>query len=114
MQDKLNKLAEFGFDINGALQRMCDDQDFYVECLMMVVEDPTTKLLKKAIDNNDVEQSFMYAHTLKGVLANVGATPLYAAIVPIVEQTRQHTLDNCLSMYNVYYNLFQEFVAIIL
>lgn len=84
----LDALSAWGCDVQGAMERMADDEDFYAECLQEVSDDPYFDRLKDALTKGDVRAAFDAAHTLKGVLANVGLTPMYNKIVEIVEPLR--------------------------
>lgn len=84
----LDKLNEWGCDVAGALERVADDEDFYIECLREVAEDPYFALLGERLEAGDIRGAFDAAHTLKGVFANVGLTPLYNKTVEIVEPLR--------------------------
>lgn len=84
----VEKVRTYGADVSGAMERFLDDEDLYEKCLLTFVDDESFAGLKEAIDNKDYEQAFNCAHTLKGVAANLGLTPLYDAIVGIVEPLR--------------------------
>lgn len=60
-----------------------------MECLQMVLEDTSFEKLKLALDAKNVKEAFDCAHTLKGVLGNVGLTPLYEKTIEIVEPLRK-------------------------
>lgn len=90
----VKQLRDWGCDTAGAMERMADDEDFYIECLREVSEDPYFDVLKAAIESGDAAKAFEAAHTLKGVLANVGLTPIYNKIVEIVEPLRAGCTDN--------------------
>ncbi len=88
MSKKLEKLRNWGCDVDGALERMLDDEECLESCIDLVIEDENFKLLGDAILNNECKPAFEYAHALKGVLANVGLTPMYDVIFGIVEKLR--------------------------
>jgi chemotaxis protein histidine kinase CheA len=87
-----------GCDMEGAMNRFLQDDHFYQECYGQVMREPAFDLLKEAIQSGDSEQAFHYAHTLKGVIANMGLTPLYEIIVKIVDILRQGTTDGLLPL----------------
>ena len=53
-----------------------------------------SEIFEKAFKKGDTATAFDAAHTLKGVLANVGLTPLYNTTVEIVEPLRVGCTDN--------------------
>ncbi len=84
----LDRLRSWGCDVAGAMERMAGEEDFYISCLQEVVADPYFEKLKEALDAGRVSEAFDAAHTLKGVFANVGLTPMYDKTVEIVEPLR--------------------------
>ena len=94
MTKMIAQLRDWGCDTAGAVERMADDENFYIECLREVAEDPYFDLLGEALGAGDMTKAFDAAHTLKGVLANVGLTPIYNKIVEIVEPLRAGCADD--------------------
>lgn len=81
-------LEEWGCDVEGALDRFLDDKELYVTCLQTVISDGNFAKLGAALDEQNVSQAFDYAHTLKGVFANLGLSPMFAIVETIVEPLR--------------------------
>ena len=88
MNDKLLKLTYWGCNIQAALPRFLEDEEFMLECIAQVSVDPAFESLGRFLDEENVAGAFDAAHTLKGILANTGLTPLYDIIVRIVEPLR--------------------------
>ena len=84
----LDGLREWGCDVDGALARFLDDEGLYISCLHAVLEDKAFAGLGEALNAHAVKEAFDHAHTLKGVLANMGLTPMYDLTVEIVEPLR--------------------------
>ncbi len=100
MNQLLEKLKCMDCDIDGAMSRFLDNEEFYVRCLKKMLLDPSFALLGEALRDGDVDKAFHHAHTLKGVVANMGLTPLYDLIVRIVEPLRAgHMEDGLLDAY---------------
>lgn len=85
--------------MDGALHRCVDDEQFLLSCIERELDDPQFDELKQALEQKDVSAGFEAAHGLKGVLANVGLTPLYDADVPIVETLRAGSADNLMPSF---------------
>ena len=83
----LEQLKVWGCDVDGALGRFIDDEELYVQCLKLFATDENFTLLEQSLSRHSPE-AFIYAHTLKGVSANMGLTPLYAALCEVVELLR--------------------------
>lgn len=99
MNKIIKSLGAWGCDIKGAMERMGDDEEFYIECLNDVTQDPCFAALKTAMDTGDIAGMFASAHTLKGVFANVGLTPMYNKAVEIVEPLRGGGKENLNGKY---------------
>ena len=54
----------------------------------MLFQDENMQKLGAALANRDYTAAFEAAHTLKGVVGNMGLTPLYEAVCVIVEPLR--------------------------
>ena len=99
MEPLMRELKAWGCDTEGALERFLDDVSFYQSCLGMVAEDPGFEALGKALKEEQVSEAFDCAHTLKGVLANAGLTPMYDITVRIVEPLRAGNMQNLMPAY---------------
>lgn len=84
----LTALVNWGCDIPSALPRFLDDKGMYVMFVKQVVDEPSFGLLGQAIEAGDAKAAFEKAHELKGVVANMSLTPIYAIVVTIVEPLR--------------------------
>lgn len=82
------KLVAYGVNYDETMERFVHSEAFYLECLGMLLEDPNPGMLRAAIRENHLRTAFEAAHTLKGVTANMGLTPLYISICAIVEPLR--------------------------
>ncbi|MGN0941121.1 MAG: Hpt domain-containing protein [Selenomonadaceae bacterium] len=105
MSALLNELRARGCDIDGALVRFLNKEDFYARLFKKFVDDASIEGLGDALKAQDVDTAFRHAHTLKGLTANMGLTPLYDIIVQIVEPLRAGRLDDSLTP------LYNEFIA---
>lgn len=99
MSALLSMLSNWGCDVNGTMERFMDDEELYRSCLAMAMDDAGFDGLMQAVNHGDAPAAFEYAHTLKGVLANLGLTPLYDIVVRIVEPLRaSKTTDHLVSV----------------
>ncbi|NLG05887.1 MAG: Hpt domain-containing protein [Clostridia bacterium] len=88
MDKRIEALTEWGCDTKRALERMVDDEEFYIECLEQYMQDTELLQLEESLSRQDIRMAFEHAHSLKGVLANLGLTPMYQLITEIVEPLR--------------------------
>ena len=101
MSALLNELRERGCDVDGALARFLNKEDFYMKCYKKFLDDPAFAGLDEALKKKDADTAFRHAHTLKGLTANMGLTPLHDLVVRIVEPLRGGLYsDELLEIYN--------------
>ena len=93
MDDTLKRLSSWGCDSKGALARVLDDEELLLSCIAQVAEDPAFETLGQALTAGNVTEAFDAAHTLKGIIAHTGLTPLYDVVVQIVEPLRAGVQD---------------------
>lgn len=93
MNKLCTELKNWGCDVDGAMKRCLDDEDFYCKLVKTVMLDPSFDQLGKTLEEGNVTQSFDISHSLKGSLSNVGLTPLYDLVVQIVEPLRAGNIN---------------------
>jgi HPt (histidine-containing phosphotransfer) domain-containing protein len=81
-------LKEYGADTENALKRCMGNEAFYFRLIKMAAEDGNFKKLDEAFEASDIEQCFEAAHAIKGVVGNLGLTPLYDAATELTELLR--------------------------
>ena len=88
MSELTERLTAYGVDVPLALERFVGDEEMYVHCLDLFINDKAFPELGYALDAADFKTAFEKAHSLKGVSANLGLQPLYEKICEIVEPLR--------------------------
>lgn len=96
----IEKMTAYGADMKETMNRFLNDEKFYETCLEMFFKGEEFSQLKTAIDNKEYKQAFEIAHTIKGVVGNLGLTPLYNAVCEIVEPLRAKDYSNLELQYN--------------
>lgn len=99
MKRLLDELREWGCDIEGAMERFLEDEELYYSCLEILVEDEGLKRLGEELKAGETEEAFDCAHTLKGVIGNMGLTPMFEIMVRIVEPLREGRIENLEPVY---------------
>ena len=84
-QEKFNA---YGGDYSDTMRRFMGNEAMYLRFLDMLFEDESLQKLGEALKAGNTPDAFAAAHTLKGVAANMGLTPLYQAVCAIVEPLR--------------------------
>ena len=87
------KFEEYGGDYAATMARFMNNETMYLKFLNMFFKDENLDKLSEAIKNNDLDSAFEAAHTLKGVVANMGLTPMYNAVNTMVEPLRVRKED---------------------
>ena len=89
MQSIREQLEAYGIDYEGTMNRFMGNESLYVRILKKLEADKNAERLQKSVAAQDWEEAFTAAHTLKGVAANMGLTPLLEAVNTIVEPLRR-------------------------
>lgn len=90
MEQRLERLQEWGCDIAGAMERVVEDESLYFSCLDLFLGDESFAGLAQALEEKNYNLAFEHAHALKGVAANLGLQPLYQPVCRVVEMLRAH------------------------
>ena len=96
----IERLIRWGCDVPGALPRFISNRDFYCRMLALVPGEKSFEKLGTALAAEDIKGSFDAAHTLKGMLGNMGLTPLYDEVCAIVEPLRAGSLEGTRQHYD--------------
>ena len=94
----------YGADYNSTMARLMGKEAMYLKFLDMLFKDDNLEKLGTALEQQDYEAAFAAAHTLKGVVGNMGLTPLFNAVCAIVESLRKREVPED---YNVLYQIIQ-------
>lgn len=78
----------YGADYQATMDRFMNNKAMYLRLLDMLFQDDTMRQLGAALEAGNLREAFDAAHTLKGVVGNMGLTPLSRAISAIVEPLR--------------------------
>lgn len=94
MSSLIDRLRAAGADMDGAMDRMLQDEELYASCFTMFMSDPAFDELTAALDAKDYERAFDAAHSLKGVSANLGLTNMFHLVEALVEPLRYKMPDS--------------------
>ena len=107
------KLKEAECDVEGALARFLDDEDLYVQFYGELLKDEAFNNLGVAIEEGRLYEAFEFAHTLKGIIGNMGLTPMFNVVCDIVEPLRINTDDGVKENYEKLLALREQFSGFI-
>ena len=87
----IEKLREYGADVDEGLSRCMKMEDFYIGLVKKAVADNRLPLLEQQIGEGDLDAAFETAHALKGMYANLSLSPLTKPVSEITELLRGRT-----------------------
>ena len=87
----IDSLKEYGADVEEALTRCFNNEDFYLKLVNMILQEPSFDALNKALEEHNLGAAFEAAHGLKGVCANLALTPILEPVKEITELLRSKT-----------------------
>lgn len=90
----INRLKNWGCNVEEALERFVNDEELYCTCFNMFLTDNSFDSLKESVKAGDCKASFEACHTLKGVGGNLSAGPLYQAICELTERLRAGNMEH--------------------
>ena len=84
----LDGLKRLGAETEDGMARCLNKEDFYMKLVGMALEDEKFAMLRQAVEEKRLQEAFEYAHSLKGLLANVALTPVFEPVSAITEELR--------------------------
>lgn len=88
------KLEDCGIDIVKTRERFMDNDDLYIKFLKKFLDDDNYQKMKASILERDYEKAYKYAHTLKGLSANLGMNNIQHPVSDIMDKMRNNHYDN--------------------
>ena len=88
MRDFREIFNAYGADYEATMVRFMGNEKMYLKFLDMLFQDENLRKLGDALKTVVMNSAFEARHKLKGVVGNMGLTPLYEAICVIVEPLR--------------------------
>jgi HPt (histidine-containing phosphotransfer) domain-containing protein len=87
----IEKLNTFGANTAEGLGRCFGNEALYLKLVATIPGEVNFDKLKSALEAGDLENAFLAAHALKGVLGNLSLTPLYTKVAEVTELLRGKT-----------------------
>lgn len=92
-------LESIGVDLPQTLGRFVNNEGLLFKFLAKFLTDQTYAQLQAAMASGDTEDAFHQAHTLKGVVGNLGLGDLFRATDEIVEPLRNGDMATATAAY---------------
>ncbi len=96
----IEKLKEFGADVEDGLVRCMNKEDFYLKLVGKAIEDNRLTLLGRQLGEKDLKGAFETAHALKGMYSNLSLNPLTKPISEMTELLRNGTDTDYMPLLN--------------
>lgn len=106
MSGYLDKLSAKGADVNGTMERFLNNEELYKRILKKFLLDTSFAEAVRAKEEGRGEDVQMYIHTLMGVSANLGLTPIFAITNEMMRYFRNGN-DN--AAYDLFDSLEQRY-----
>ena len=93
--------AAMGGNYDDVMSRLRTDERV-TKFLRKIVDDKTYELLETSLANNNVEEAFRAAHTIKGMCMNLSVTKLFESANKLTEALRGLPAvdDNIMGLFN--------------
>lgn len=89
MDEKFKRqMEENGADVDTVINRFMGKEDLYMKFIVKFLKDENYAGTVKSIEEGNYEAVFNYAHSLKGVTANLGLEPVRAVAADIADLLR--------------------------
>lgn len=109
----IDALTVWGCDVTGALERFVFDENLYCSCLTLFSTDDNFNNLELAIAHHCYSDAFNYTHDLVGVAGNLGLSPLYQAMVELLESLRAKDYTNIEQQYKNVENTYRTYLNLL-
>lgn len=86
-------LEKKGFDVDGTMRRFLNNEALYFKCLKKFLDDSSYEKLKEAYEQENCNEAFKWAHTMKGFVSNLGINEIYHLMIPMVEKLRVQDMN---------------------
>lgn len=101
------KLQAHGVNLDSALNRFMDNEQLYERILSKFPADKSFVLMEKYLEENNISQAFIQAHTLKGLAGTLDLTNLSAILEPMTEKLRAGETEGVQEQFNLLKKQYQ-------
>lgn len=105
-----------GVNIERVMSRFMGNEMMYINFLKRFTEDKSFEKMQNSFRQGDLEEAFKAAHTLKGLIANLGLDGIMEAVNPITEILRvgsDEGIKELMEQAGKEYNMVLEILAAI-
>ena len=92
--EKKDKLKEAGIDVEEALERFLGNEDLYLKFLLKFPKDDNFSNMEKYLKQNNCEEAYKCAHSIKGVAGNLSIFNVYKCMSILAEYLKNSQLQD--------------------
>ncbi len=104
---------ELGFSYEELVARFSGNEMLAERFLKKFVEDKTYSALCQAIEENDYAGIESFAHTLKGVSANLGLQSIFRYAEAVVKAVRQKQYSEILTLFELLKQSYEQVIFLL-
>jgi len=119
MEEKFKRqLVESGADVETTLKRFMGNEAIYQKFLGKFPHDPNYVNLGKNLEEGAYKEAYECAHALKGVVGNLGLTPIFERVSDLVEELRNKApedvnAERAMEEWQEVKKVYEQFIDII-
>lgn len=119
MEEKFKRqLEEGGADVETTLKRFMGNETIYQKFLGKFPDDPNYVKLGENLEEGAFVAAYECAHALKGVVGNLGLTPIYQRVSDLVEELRNKApedvnVERANEQWQEIRKVYEQFISII-
>lgn len=119
MDDKFRQqLEECGADVETTLKRFMGNDAIYQKFLGKFPNDPNYANLGTNLEAGAFEEAYKCAHALKGVVGNLGLTPIFDRVSELVDELRNKASEEvdaarANELWQEIKKVYEQFIGII-
>lgn len=102
------QLQEAGVNLDKALNRFMGNEAMYDKFLFSFTQEKSFGKLEESLNNKDIKESFMLAHTMKGIVSNLEIQFLLDLISPMTEQLRNGNMEGITEQWELLKSKYNE------
>lgn len=109
MTDTYKKqLQKAGVNLDKALNRFMGNEAMYDKFLFSFTQEKSFGKLEESLNNKDIKESFILAHTMKGIVANLEIQSLLDRLSPMTEQLRNENMEGIAEQWELLKSKYNE------
>lgn len=102
-----------GFDYDGALERMMDDEELLGELIFDLPDDENFEQFNANYESGDYKEAFKNIHAIKGVMKNLGLIDAVPHLTGLSDLYKAERYDDAEQLVKSFHNEYSELMELI-